>query len=73
MNLPLHISLTRCLAHPPGHTGKGSPTTWCERLKTCARHQTISFDSFDGSATVTSRLCDDDFEAFIAVDHEAAE
>lgn len=49
---------TLCLAHPPGHTDmRKSPATWCEKYRTCARHQSISLSPFDGSGTVHKRLC----------------
>jgi hypothetical protein len=59
MTLPLPTDYTRCLGHPRDHTARAAPNTWCEHIKTCARHQTISFDNRALQTTVIPRLCVD--------------
>ena len=69
MNLPLDTDLTRCLAHPAGHTGRAAPTEWCHLCATCARHQTIKMDAGLGPYAVTTRACGpDEFDMHIEVE-----
>lgn len=62
MNLSLPNDYHRCLGHPPADSDKPAPKSWCARIQTCARHQTISFDDPAGRYNVARRLCthDDD-------------
>jgi hypothetical protein len=59
MTIPLPNDYTRCLGHPRDHSGKGTPKSWCEHIKTCARHQTISFDNPSIQINIIPRLCID--------------
>ena len=67
--LPLPADLCRCLGHEksaereaPTIKGKG-----CKKAESCARHQTIGWDRFDGTLFVTDHLCArKDKEYFIA-------
>lgn len=57
--LPLPNDLCRCLGHPGG--GGVSPTVsgnTCERAATCARHQTIAWDSSGALTPISYRLCE---------------
>ena len=62
-----------CLGHPYGHEPGKRPTSWCERYRDCARHQTISEAEFDGTFTVAKRACASKggFEAFLPVDRSS--
>jgi hypothetical protein len=60
--LPLEPGINRCLGH--GHN-KGE---WCEKLATCAAHQTISHDA-QVFAPVAYRKCmTDNFAAYLPID-----
>lgn len=71
--IPLPPDETMCLAHPPGHTDmRKSPATWCEKYRTCARHQSISLAPFNGTHHVVRRYCaPGQFDAYIAVDRSS--
>lgn len=56
--LPLPNDLCRCLGHPGD--GRVSPTidgNTCERAGTCARHQTIAWDTQEAQTPVSYLLC----------------
>ena len=62
IQLPLEPGINRCLGH--GHN-KGE---WCEKLATCAAHQTISHDA-QVFAPVAYRKCmTDNFAAYLPID-----
>lgn len=57
MKLPIPADLERCLAHLHDPSGKDALRGWCEKLATCARHQSIKLDAFDEAYSVHTCLC----------------
>ena len=68
--IPLPPDEILCLGHPVGHTNqRKSPDHWCEKYKTCARHQSISLAPFDSGHKVVRRHCAaGQFDAYVPVD-----
>jgi hypothetical protein len=77
MNIPTDKRL--CLAHETDNQPRkqATPPAWCERHRTCARHQAISQAPYDGSHVVATRVCQPgQHDAFIdrdAVESEGGE
>ena len=69
MNIPADKRL--CLAHETDRQPRkpSVPPDWCERYRTCARHQAISQVPYDGSHVVATRVClPGRTDAFIHID-----
>jgi hypothetical protein len=60
--LPLDPGINRCLAH--GHR----PNEWCERLSTCAAHQTIQHDVGLNVPSAYRKCMSSSFIAYLPVD-----
>lgn len=60
--LPLDAGITRCLGH--GYK-KGE---WCDRLETCAAHQTIKHDNGGLSPTAFRKCTTDNMAGFLPLE-----